>query len=83
MPAIRFFARYLYVPTLLFGLNGLAVYLVVYGYRYVWIFLLLLAAIGLSFLMERVLSYEEIWNQNHDDTGKDVALASFKRSPIS
>jgi hypothetical protein len=36
-------------------------------------FLLLLAAIGLSFLMERVLSYEEIWNQNHDDTGKDVA----------
>jgi sterol desaturase/sphingolipid hydroxylase (fatty acid hydroxylase superfamily) len=36
-------------------------------------FLLLLAAIGLSFLMERVLPYEEIWNQNHHDTGKDVA----------
>jgi sterol desaturase/sphingolipid hydroxylase (fatty acid hydroxylase superfamily) len=73
MPAIRFFARYLYVPTLLFGLNGLAVYLVLYGYSEVWIVLLLLVAIGLSFLMERVLPYEEIWNQNHDDTGKDVA----------
>ena len=73
MEAIQFFARYLYVPTLLIGLNGLAVYLVVYGYLYVWVFLLLLATIGLSFLMERVLPYEEIWNQNHDDTGKDVA----------
>ena len=73
MAAIHFFARYLYVPTLLIGLNGLAVYLVVYGYRYVWVFLLLLAAIGLSFLVERVLPYEDIWNQNHDDTGKDVA----------
>ena len=77
MAAIRFFARYLYVPTLLIGLNGLAVYLVVYGYRYVWVFLLLLAAlllaaIGLSFLIERVLPYEEIWNQAHDDAGKDV-----------
>jgi sterol desaturase/sphingolipid hydroxylase (fatty acid hydroxylase superfamily) len=73
MEAIQFFARYLYVPTLLIGLNGLAVYLVVYGYLYVWVFLLLLATIGLSFLMERVLPHEEIWNQNHDDTGKDVA----------
>jgi hypothetical protein len=55
------------------GLNGLAVYLMAQGYRYVWLFLLLLAAIGLSFLMERVLPYEEIWNQAHDDTSKDVA----------
>ena len=38
MAAIHFFARYLYVPMLLIGLNGLAVYLVVYGYRYVWLF---------------------------------------------
>ena len=29
MVAIRFFARYLYVPTLLVGLNGLALYLIV------------------------------------------------------
>jgi sterol desaturase/sphingolipid hydroxylase (fatty acid hydroxylase superfamily) len=73
MANARFFARYLYVPTLLLGLNGLAVYLMAQGYRYVWVFLLLLAAIGLSFLIERVLPYEEIWNQTHDDVGKDAA----------
>ena len=73
MATARFFARYLYVPTLLLGLNGLAIYLMAQGYRYVWVFLLLLAAIGLSFLIERVLPYEEIWNQTHDDTGKDAA----------
>jgi sterol desaturase/sphingolipid hydroxylase (fatty acid hydroxylase superfamily) len=71
--AARFFARYLYVPTLLLGLNGFALYLMAQGYRYVWVFLLLLAAIGLTFLMEHVLPYENIWNQTHDDAGKDVA----------
>ena len=73
MATARFFARYLYAPTLLLGLNGFAVYLVAQGYRYVWVFLLALAAIGLSFLMEQVLPYEEIWNHAHDDAGKDVA----------
>jgi sterol desaturase/sphingolipid hydroxylase (fatty acid hydroxylase superfamily) len=73
MATARFFARYLYVPTLLLGLNGFAVYLIAQGYRYVFVFLLLFAAIGLSFLMERVLPYEKIWNQAHDDAGKDVA----------
>ena len=38
-----------------------------------WLFLLLLAVIGMSFLMERVLPYEGIWNQTHNDMGKDVA----------
>jgi sterol desaturase/sphingolipid hydroxylase (fatty acid hydroxylase superfamily) len=72
MPAIHFFARYLYVPTLLLGVNGLAVYLVLKGYSVSWLVLLLLAAIGLSFLMEHVLPYEQTWNQNHDDIEKDV-----------
>ena len=61
------------LPTLLLGLNGFAVYLIAQGYRYVLVVLLLFAAIGLSFLMERVLPYEKIWNQAHDDAGKDVA----------
>lgn len=73
MATIRFFARFLYVPTLLVGLNGLALYLIVQDYPYVWAFLLLLAGIGLSCLMERVLPYEQIWNKGHADTGKDVA----------
>ena len=70
---LRFFARYLYVPAMLFGLIGLAVYLMANGYLYPWLAFVILAAVGLSFSMELVLPYEEEWNRTHDDIGKDVA----------
>lgn len=73
MVFLRFFARYLYVPTLLLGINAVALYLMAHGYRYLWLALPILAAIGLSLLMERVLPYEEEWNRAHDDVAKDVA----------
>lgn len=73
MSVLRFYARYLYVPTMLLGLNGLAIYLMANGYRYLWLAFLILAAIGLSFLMECALPYEGEWNRAHDDVGKDVA----------
>jgi sterol desaturase/sphingolipid hydroxylase (fatty acid hydroxylase superfamily) len=69
----RFFAKYLYVPMLLIGLNGVALYLMAHGYRYFWLALPILAAIALSLLMERVLPYEEEWNRAHDDLAKDIA----------
>ena len=61
------------MPTLILGLNSLALYLMAEGYRYVWLAVLILTAIALSFLIERVLPYEEDWNQAHDDVRKDVA----------
>ncbi len=70
---LRFFARYLYVPAMLLGFVGLAVYLMGNGYHYPWLAFVILAAIGLSFSMELVLPYEEEWNRTHDDIGKDVA----------
>src|SRR5262245_31944556 len=70
---LRFFARYFYVPTMLFGFVGLSVYLMGNSYRYLWLAFVILAAIGLSFSMELVLPYEEEWNRAHDDIGKDVA----------
>jgi sterol desaturase/sphingolipid hydroxylase (fatty acid hydroxylase superfamily) len=73
MLGLRLFARYLYVPTLILGLNSLAVYLMAEGYRYVWLAFLILTAIALSLLIERVLPYEEDWNRAHDDVRKDVA----------
>jgi len=73
MSALRFFARYLYVPSNILGLNALALYMMAEGYHYFWLGILILAAIGLSFLMERVLPYEEDWNQPHEDIGKDIA----------
>lgn len=72
MRGLRVFARYLYVPTMMVGFNALAVYFIADGYRYVWAGLLLLAAIGLSFAMERVLPYEDAWNETHGDTAKDL-----------
>ncbi len=38
-----------------------------------WVGLVILAAIGLSFAMERVLPYEDAWNEAHGDTAKDIA----------
>jgi sterol desaturase/sphingolipid hydroxylase (fatty acid hydroxylase superfamily) len=73
MKALRVFARYFYVPTMMIGFNAAAIYLIAYGYRYVWVALLLLAAIGLSFAMERVLPYEGEWNEAHGDASKDLA----------
>jgi sterol desaturase/sphingolipid hydroxylase (fatty acid hydroxylase superfamily) len=73
MLGLRFFARYLYVPALILGLNALALYLMAEGYRYVWLGLLILTVIALSFLIERVLPYEEDWNRAHCDVRKDVA----------
>src|SRR4029077_2330739 len=43
------------------------------GYRYVWLGLLILTVIALSFLIERVLPFEEDWNRAHCDVRKDVA----------
>jgi sterol desaturase/sphingolipid hydroxylase (fatty acid hydroxylase superfamily) len=73
MAALRFFARFAYVPTMIVGLNGLAIYLVVGGHSFAWVGLLFGLAVGLSLLMEWALPYEQAWNQSHDDTGKDVA----------
>jgi sterol desaturase/sphingolipid hydroxylase (fatty acid hydroxylase superfamily) len=73
MAALRLFARYAYVPTMMLGLNGFAVYLVAEGHSYAWIGLLFAVAIGLSLVMEQALPYEAAWNQPHDDQAKDVA----------
>ncbi|MGH6736509.1 MAG: sterol desaturase family protein [Methyloceanibacter sp.] len=73
MWGLRVFARVFYVPAMLLGLNALAVLLVASGYYYAWLGLLLGLAIGLSFVMERVLPYEYDWNQTHDDGAKDLA----------
>lgn len=73
MALLRLFARYAYVPAMLLGLTGCAVYLVAAGHSLLWLAPLLGVAVGLSLLMERVLPYEPAWNESHDDAAKDVA----------
>jgi hypothetical protein len=58
MAALRQFARFGYVPTMIVGLNLLAVYLVAGGYSFLWICFLFGLAVGMSLLMEWILPYE-------------------------
>ena len=55
MAALRLFARFGYVPTMLVGLNLLAVYLMADGYSFLWIGALFAIAVALSLLTERIL----------------------------
>lgn len=72
MTALRL-ARFGYVPTMIVGLNVLAVFLVASGYSFLWICFLFGVAVALSLLTEWILPYEQSWNHAHADSGKDVA----------
>ena len=67
--------RWLYPPLMLIGLNGAAIALIAQGSSHLWLAVLLLGAIGLSFGAERVIPYEDDWNRPHDDIGRDVSHA--------
>ena len=73
MAALRLFARFGYVPTMIVGLNLLAVCLVARGNSFLWIGVLFGVAIALSLLTEWILPYEPAWNHPQADSGKDVA----------
>jgi sterol desaturase/sphingolipid hydroxylase (fatty acid hydroxylase superfamily) len=71
----RTLARWLYPPVMLLGLNGAAIALIAGGTPHVLLVVLLLAAIALSFAIERLIPYEPSWNQGQGDVGRDVAHA--------
>jgi sterol desaturase/sphingolipid hydroxylase (fatty acid hydroxylase superfamily) len=71
----------LYAPLFFFGLIGLATWLV--GYRDLspaWLPALLLGAILVSHLAERLLPYQRSWNQAHDDGMSDLLHALVNES---
>ena len=70
---LKFLARRLYVPIMLFGFNGAAIFLIDAGVAKWALGALLFAAVALSFLFERFVPYETDWNQPHDDRARDVA----------
>jgi sterol desaturase/sphingolipid hydroxylase (fatty acid hydroxylase superfamily) len=73
MAALRLFARFGYVPTMIVGLNLFAVYLIAGGYSFLWIGALFVVAVAISLLTEWILPHEPSWNHAHADSGKDVA----------
>lgn len=71
----------LYAPLFCFGLIGLAIWLV--GYRQLsplWLLALLLAAILVSQVAERLLPYQRSWNEPHGDGPSDLLHALVNES---
>jgi sterol desaturase/sphingolipid hydroxylase (fatty acid hydroxylase superfamily) len=67
--------RWLYPPVMLIGFNGAAIALIAAGASHLLLLALLVAAISLSFVVERLIPYEPSWNNGHEDVGRDAAHA--------
>jgi sterol desaturase/sphingolipid hydroxylase (fatty acid hydroxylase superfamily) len=67
--------RWLYPPVMLLGFNAAAIAIIVSHASHLFLGALLLAAVALSFAVERLIPYEADWNRPHDDTERDVAHA--------
>lgn len=65
--------RYLYAPFMLLVPSAIAIAIVGNGLGYYWLAPVALAALGLSFVAERIAPYESEWNHDHADTPRDVA----------
>ncbi|MDX2287449.1 MAG: sterol desaturase family protein [Hyphomicrobiaceae bacterium] len=63
--------RYGYAPFMLFGLNGLAIWLIASGHPLWSVGPLAILAVLVSFAAERLVPYEAEWNEDHGDTSKD------------
>lgn len=72
--------RWLYPPLMLLGLNGAAIALIASGGSHALLAPLLLAAIGLSFAVERAIPYRGDWNEPHDDVARDIAHAAVNET---
>ena len=64
-----------YVPALLLGLNGLALWVVGSGGSLLWVAPILIAAIALTFLGERIAPKHDDWNEDQGDTTSNVLHA--------
>lgn len=64
--------RYGFVPFMLFGLNGLAFWIVWQGYSYLWIALVLALAIATSFAAEAFAPKHVEWNHDQHDTQTNI-----------
>ena len=75
MTALRNATRYLYAPIFFFGFIGAALWMVENDGSKLWLAGLLLPAIALSFLAERIAPFEAAWNRSKGDAGRDTLHA--------
>ncbi len=76
----RTLLRYGYLPLMAVGLNAGAIALVAAGSAKIWLGVLLLSAIGLSFAAERVIPYGREWNRSHGDSLRDAIHATVNEA---
>ena len=76
----RTLLRWLYPPLMLLGFNGIAIALIGADASHLLLLPLLLAAIAVSFAVERAIPYRDEWNDSHDDAGRDIAHALVNES---
>lgn len=76
------FVRYGYVPLMLLGINGVAIALAHRPWAPLWMVVLILVAIGLSFLAERVAPYSPEWNESMGDARRDAAHAFVNETAL-
>lgn len=75
MTVLRYATRYLYAPLFFACFIGAALWMVENGVSKFWLAALLLPAVALSFLSERIAPFEEEWNHSKGDAGRDVLHA--------
>ncbi len=80
---MKFFLSLAYVPMIMVGYVGAAVYLVETGAHLWALAILLLAAISTSFIVELIVPYERAWNRDHGDLKRDVAHFVVNESTTS
>jgi sterol desaturase/sphingolipid hydroxylase (fatty acid hydroxylase superfamily) len=64
--------KIIYAPAMLLGLNGVAIGLLASGLSPTWLLPLILAAIAISLVVERIIPYEPDWNRDQKDTRRDL-----------
>jgi sterol desaturase/sphingolipid hydroxylase (fatty acid hydroxylase superfamily) len=64
-------ARYLYVPFMLLGVNGVGIALTATGAPKYWLVAVLAVAIAASFGAERLIPYDSNWNEPQADSARD------------
>lgn len=75
MNVVRIFIRYGSWPTLFFGMSAIIVWLGALDAGLIAMFGVLILAISLSFLFEKLLPYQKIWNTALDYRPRDFVHA--------
>ncbi len=67
--------RYFYAPIFFIGFIGIAIWLVANQINKLWLIPMLVVAIAVSFVCERLLPYERSWNLPKGDSKRDTVHA--------